>query len=96
MVLKGLPTKVITDVLQNYHDDKCTVVKEIINISNYIDIQHDKWEKFVIHYKNAKSREFKIINGLQQGTVNPPTLFNLYMLDKLNYIDNISSFADDI
>ena len=54
-------------------------------------------KKFIIHYKNTKSsREFKIINGLQQGTVNSPTLFNLYTLDLLNHINNIISFADDI
>ena len=46
--------------------------------------------------KSISSRKFLIVNGLQQGTVNAPILFNLYIHDLLNKIENIIGFADDI
>ena len=36
------------------------------------------------------------MNGLQQGTVNAPVLFNLYILDLIKNTKNIIAFADDI
>jgi len=50
----------------------------------------------VFHQNQQSSNSYKIINGLQQGTVNSPILFNLYLMDLLSKIDNIISFADDI
>lgn len=50
-----------------------------------------------VYINNIRSRkEFNLTNGLQQGTVNAPILFNLFILDLLNKIDNIIAFADDI
>lgn len=67
-------------------------LNQIILIYNMIS-----GKEFTIHYKKYRSdKAFKIINGLQQGTVNSPTLFNLYILDLINKVDNIISFADDI
>lgn len=52
---------------------------------------------FIVSHQNHKSKKsFRIINGLQQGTVNSPILFNLFLLDLLNKIENIIAFADDI
>ena len=51
---------------------------------------------FKISHQNLVSKHtFRMNNGLQQGTVNSPVLFNLYLLDLLN-ISDIVSFADDI
>lgn len=52
---------------------------------------------FAIFYQNHRStKTYKIINGLQQGTVNSPILFNLFLLDLIKGLENIISFADDI
>lgn len=51
---------------------------------------------YSVQFKNRQSKMFKLTNGLQQGTVNAPILFNIYLLDLMNSIDNIISFADDI
>lgn len=52
---------------------------------------------FHIYNKSQLStRKFIIINGLQQGTVNSPILFNIFILDLVDQIDNIIGFADDI
>lgn len=54
-------------------------------------------KSFVVCNNNkTSSNKFVIVNGLQQGTVNSPILFNLYIYDLLNKIDNIIGFADDI
>lgn len=53
-------------------------------------------KSFVITHKNKLSREFRMSNGLQQGTVNAPLLFNLYLLDLISDLENVISFADDI
>ena len=45
--------------------------------------------------RNAVQKN-NIVNGLQQGTVNFPILFNLFIHDLLNKIDNIIGFAGDI
>lgn len=37
-----------------------------------------------------------MVNGLQQGTVNAHILFNLYIKDLIDNVENIISFADDI
>ena len=52
---------------------------------------------FKVYHQNLESsHKFKINNGLQQGAVNSPVLFNLYLLDLLNRVSEIVSFADDI
>lgn len=52
---------------------------------------------FIVNNNNLNStRKFVIVNGLQQGTVNSPILFNIYIYDLLKEIDNIIGFADDI
>lgn len=54
-------------------------------------------KSFVVSNKNQNStKKFTIVNGLQQGTVNSPILFNLFIYDLLEKIDNIIGFADDI
>lgn len=53
-------------------------------------------KSFTVHHKNRVSKTYKIANGLQQGTVNAPVLFNIYILDLIDSIENIISFADDI
>ena len=54
-------------------------------------------KSFKVFHKNSHSyRSFTIKNGLQQGTVNSPLLFNLFLLDLVHKTDNIISFADDI
>lgn len=53
-------------------------------------------KKFKVNHHKIESKTFNIINGLQQGTVNAPTLFNIYLVDLLNKIENIIAFADDI
>lgn len=50
----------------------------------------------VFHQKYRSNKTFEIVNGLQQGTVNSPTLFNLFILDLLSRIENVIAFADDI
>lgn len=53
--------------------------------------------KFIVNYKNETSiQQFAIINGLQQGTVNAPILFNLYIHELLNLVPDAIGFADDI
>ena len=67
-------------------------INQIILIYNMITNK-----SFKIHHENVISKNsFQISNGLQQGTVNSPVLFNLYILDLLDKIDNIIAFADDI
>lgn len=67
-------------------------LNQIILIYNMISQKN-----FMIYHKDAKSNKtFQIVNGLQQGTVNSPMLFNLYMLDLLKQVNNIIAFADDI
>lgn len=52
---------------------------------------------FVVSNLNyTSSRKFCIVNGLQQGTVNAPILFNIYIHEMLNNIPNSIGFADDI
>ncbi|XP_075162727.1 uncharacterized protein LOC142235357 [Haematobia irritans] len=63
----------------------------IILLHNMISDKH-----FIVNRKGINSKVFNVHNGLQQGTVLAPILFNLYILDLLNTIDNIISFADDI
>lgn len=53
--------------------------------------------------RNTSSLEFKIKNGLQQGTVNSPILFNIYTSDVLKLFSsntehetNTIAFADDL
>lgn len=63
-----------------------------------------KNRSFVIQLgTNVSSVEFKILNGLQQGTVNAPILFNIYTSDVLKLFDMNSTyptkaiaFADDL
>lgn len=51
---------------------------------------------FVCGKDNSRSRSFKMNNGLQQGTVNAPILFNIFIHELLMSVDNIIGFADDI
>lgn len=54
-------------------------------------------KRFVVCNRGqTSSKEFTIINGLQQGTVNAPILFNLFIHDLLINIENSIGFADDI
>lgn len=54
-------------------------------------------KQFLIVNGNATSKQkFNIINGLQQGTVNAPILFNIFLLELMDKVDKIISFADDI
>lgn len=41
------------------------------------------------------SKKFVIVNGLQQGTVNAPILFNIYIHELLNKIENIIGYHSD-
>ena len=50
----------------------------------------------IFHKTNKSSKEFALKNGLQQGTVNSPILFNLYINNLLFQTENIIAFADDI
>ncbi|KAI8130893.1 RNA-directed DNA polymerase from mobile element jockey [Lucilia cuprina] len=50
----------------------------------------------VTNRDNTSSNTFDIFNGLQQGMVNSPILFNLYLNDLMRELDNIIAFADDI
>lgn len=50
----------------------------------------------ISNMKQISTKAFTIVNGLQQGTVNSPTLFNIFIHDLLNKIENIIGFADDI
>ena len=52
---------------------------------------------------HSSSKVFKILNGLQQGTVNSPILFNIYVAELLRLFDQNTSlfkrsiaFADDL
>lgn len=64
----------------------------VILLFNMID-----GKEFVIcNRNNMSSQLFKMSNGLQQGTVNAPILFNLFIHDLLNSLDYIIGFADDI
>ena len=54
-------------------------------------------KSYKVCYQGIESKDtFNIKNGLQQGSVNTPLLFNLYILDLLKKSTNIISFADDI
>lgn len=53
-------------------------------------------KKFTVNNNCKFSRDFEMVNGLQQGTVNAPILFNLYIKDLIDNVENIISFADDI
>lgn len=64
----------------------------VILLFNMIDGK----EFVVCNGKNMSSQLFKMSNGLQQGTVNAPILFNLFIHDLLNNLDCIIGFADDI
>lgn len=64
----------------------------VVLVYNMISVK-----QFIIGKGNiASSLIFNMSNGLQQGTVNAPLLFNIYIHDLLNKIDNIIGFADDI
>ncbi|KAL6417497.1 hypothetical protein ACFW04_012686 [Cataglyphis niger] len=58
---------------------------------------------FVIsHFNTLSKKQFTIINGLQQGTINSPILFNIYTADLLRFFgpDNtkcsLIAYADDL
>lgn len=51
---------------------------------------------FISHNNENSSKTYALLNGLQQGTVTSPTLFNIYLHDLLDKIENIIAFADDI
>lgn len=54
-------------------------------------------KSFIVCNKKERSRKkFIIVNGLQQGTVNSPILFNIFIFELLQSIRNIIGFADDI
>lgn len=59
-------------------------------------------KKFIVkNGQTSKSKEYKVENGLQQGTVLAPTLYNIYTSDLLtaynfNLDKNVIAFADDI
>ena len=54
-------------------------------------------KSFVVCNKNeTSSRKFIIVNWLQQGTVNASILFNIFIYELLNSIDNIIGFAHDV
>ena len=61
---------------------------------------HDK--QFQVNESNKTSRSYKIENGLQQGTVNSPILFSIYISNLLQmYLNSdgkkaIIAFADDM
>lgn len=50
----------------------------------------------VTHGNRYSKKCYKMCNGLQQGTVNAPVLFNLYISDLINQIENMIAFADDM
>lgn len=50
----------------------------------------------VCNKENTCSKKFVIVNGLQQGTVNSPILFNIFIFELVEKIDNLIAFADDI
>lgn len=55
-------------------------------------------EKSFIVSNNDKmsTKTFNIVNGLQQGMVNSPILFNIYLHELLHKMENIIAFADDL
>ena len=62
---------------------------------------HDK--QFQVNESNNTSRSYKIENGFQQGTVNSPILFSIYISDLLQMYDlnsdgkkAVIAFADDM
>ncbi|KAI8119587.1 RNA-directed DNA polymerase from mobile element jockey [Lucilia cuprina] len=65
------------------------LIISIYNMLNNKDFQ-------IYDGKSFSSKEFIIVNGLQQGTVCASILFNLYIHDLLNSMENIIGFADDI
>lgn len=53
--------------------------------------------KFIVcNGGNISTNVYSIQNGLQQGTVTAPMLFNIYLLDLVEKIETMISFADDI
>jgi len=52
--------------------------------------------KFQVYLNGKKSRWWSVNNGLPQGSVIAPTLFNLYMHDLLETDCQKFQFADDI
>ena len=50
----------------------------------------------VCNKNNNSSKKFTLFNGLQQGTVNAPILFNIYIFSLLKSTENIIGYADDI
>lgn len=64
----------------------------IMLLYNMINDRH-----FVVsNSSNTSTQQFCLYNGLQQGTVNAPILFNLYIYDLLNLLPESIGFADDI
>lgn len=53
--------------------------------------------QFVVNHRGVEStKHFSVVNGLQQGTVNAPILFNIYIHELLNTVPESIGFADDI
>jgi len=56
-----------------------------------------KGKEFVVSADGVTTEiKFKIKEGLQQGTVNAPLLFNIYTAELLRKLDNAIAFADDV
>ena len=54
-------------------------------------------KRFIVINKDKNSSKiFDLENGLQQGTVNAPILFNIFISSLLNSIENIIGYADDV
>lgn len=79
----------IIKLINNMITDKTFTLKLLTSQENYsnnlLTSNHD--------ITAASNLTFKVLNGLQQGTINSPILFSIYIADLK--LENIITFADD-
>ncbi|KAF2358864.1 Reverse transcriptase domain [Trinorchestia longiramus] len=86
----------IADKHTHRRERKCTIPSYITPkkwLANYLS-----GRQAYVHYSGKSSKTLNIPNGVPQGSVLSPTLFNLYMHDIPQPSENmhIASYADDI